>query len=175
MNTRYLFLTLLFLVLLAGPNLFAQDDIQIGKNPKENAYNNGALYDYSKSDAINIKIMIWGYVKYPGQYIVPSSTGVNQLLSLAGGPTPDANLDEMKLLRNTVNNRQSIIHLNYSGDLLSGESGSYRSMRIPDLRPGDIILVPGSPKWTSRDYLSIILSIVSTLASIAALIVYSRK
>jgi SLBB domain len=165
-------LLLLFLVLTSGS--FAQEDIQIGKSANEFNRYYGALYDYSKADAINIKVMVWGYVRYPGQYIVPSPTDVNQLLSLAGGPTPDASLDEMKIFRVNADKRQTIIAFNYS-DLLSGDPGLGRPIKIPDLKPGDILLIPGSPKWYAKDYLSIILSIVSVLASVATFIVYSRK
>jgi len=59
--------------------------------------NNGAVYDYSDPDGINIKVMIWGYVKYPGQYIIPSVSSVNGLLSLAGGPIQDDNVDDLKI------------------------------------------------------------------------------
>jgi protein involved in polysaccharide export with SLBB domain len=174
MNLKKLFLPVVLLSLIITTSLSAQENVQIGKNAKENASNNGALYDYSKTDAINIKVMVWGYVKFPGQYIVPSTTDINQLLSLAGGPTPDAHLDKMKLFRKDVNNRQTIITFDYS-DLLSDDSGLGWQIKIPDLQPGDILLLPGSPKWTTRDYLGIILTILSTLVSVAALIVYSRR
>ena len=109
MNTKYLILFTLLLLLVSDANLFAQDNIQIGKsNNKDNTYYNGALYDYSDPNAFNIKVMIWGYVKFPGQYIIPATNGVNQFLSLAGGPTPDANLDEIKM--ETSGNEEA--HLN---------------------------------------------------------------
>jgi SLBB domain len=174
MKLKNIFLPALLLFLMVTANSFAQEDVQIGKSVNENYRSNGALYDYSDPNGINIKVMVWGYVKYPGQYIVPSSTNSNQLLSLAGGPTPDANLDEMKLFRVNADNRQTIIAFNYS-DLLSGDPGLGRPIKIPDLKPGDILLVPGSPKWSTRDYLSLVLSIISALASVATLIVYSRK
>ncbi len=50
----------------------AQENIQIGKALGAANYNNGARYDYSDPEQINIKVLIWGYVKYPGQYIIPS-------------------------------------------------------------------------------------------------------
>lgn len=159
--------------MLSGPNLFAQEDIQIGKSANENYRSNGALYDYSDPNGINIKVMIWGYVKFPGKYIIPAKSDVNDLLSLAGGPVPDANLDEMKILRVDANNKQRIIPLNYN-DIMSNDIGMGRPLRISDLRAGDIMVVPGSPKWSTRDYLSIILSIISTLASVALLIYYKR-
>ena len=36
-------------------------------------YNTG-LYDYSDPSSINIKVSVWGFLKYPGKYIVPQYT-----------------------------------------------------------------------------------------------------
>jgi protein involved in polysaccharide export with SLBB domain len=156
-----------------GEKIFAQEDMQIGKTIKGNIRENGALYDYSDPDAINIKVMVWGYVKYPGQYIIPSESSVNNLLALAGGPTQDYNMEELKLFRINPDSSQSIIKFN-SSDLLWNNSVSL-PVKIPKLNAGDILLVPGSPKWYAKDYLYLLLSIVSTVASIATLMVYIYK
>ena len=162
------FLLLIFL----SANLFAQEDIQIGKSLKENT--RGALYDYSNPEGINIKVMIWGYVQFPGQYIIPDASGVNELLSLAGGPTQEANINDLKLFRINPDSSQTIVKFNYS-DLLWNNSDLSVSLKIPELHAGDILLVPGSPKWFLKDYLGLVLSIVSTVASIATLLVYIYK
>jgi len=174
MQTKNLLLTGIILLTVLNANLFAQEDIQIGKNLKGNMRENGALFDYSDPDGINIKVMVWGYVKYPGQYIIPSASGVNVLLSLAGGPTQDANLDELKLFTINPDSSQTIIKFNYS-DLLWNNSDLSLPLKIPGVHAGDILLVPGSPKWFLKDYLSLVLSIVSTVASIATLLVYIYK
>jgi protein involved in polysaccharide export with SLBB domain len=168
------FLAWFLLLVFISINLFAQDDIQIGQGPKAKAFSNAALYDYSNPETINIKVMIWGYVKFPGQYIVPSRSGVNDLISLAGGPTSDADVDELKLFRINQDSSQSIIMFNYS-DLLWTNSSLSNPVKIPKLRAGDILLVPGSPKWYLKDYVSLVLSVVSTFASIATLLVYVYK
>jgi hypothetical protein len=174
METKSLLLTGILLFVVLTTNIFAQEDIQIGKSLKENTQHNGALYDYSNPEGINIKVMIWGYVQFPGQYIVPSASGVNDLLSLAGGPTQDANVDDLKLFRINPDSSQTIVRFNYS-DLLWNNSDLSKPLKIPGLHPGDILLVPGAPKWYLRDYLSLVLSIVSTVASIATLLVYIYK
>ena len=175
MKTKYLFLSSIFFVAFLSTNLLAQDNIQIGKSDnKGNTYYNGALYDYSDPNAFNIKVMIWGYVKFPGQYIIPATNGVNQFLSLAGGPTPDANLDEIKIFRINSDGTQRIIPFNYS-ELMSDNQDLSKPIDIPKLQAGDIMLVPGSPKWYLKDYLGIIISIVSVLASVATLVIYSKK
>ena len=170
METKNIFLTGILLLTVLSANLFAQDDIQIGKSLKGNS-SGAAFYDYSDPGDINIKVMVWGYVKFPGQYIIPSASGVNELLSLAGGPTQDANIDDLKLFRINPDSSQTIVKFNYS-DLLWNNNDLSKPLKIPGLHAGDILLVPGSPKWYLKDYLGLALSIVSTVASIATLLVY---
>ena len=174
MKTKIFQLAVVLLIAFLSTNLFAQEDIQIGKSLKGNVPNNGALYDYSDPDGINIKVMVWGYVKFPGQYIIPSASSVNDLLSLVGGPTQEANIDELKLFRINPDSTQTIVKFNYS-DLLWNNSDLSVPLKIPKLHAGDILLVPGSPKWFLKDYLGLVLSIVSTVASIATLLLYSYK
>jgi hypothetical protein len=174
MKTKNLLLTGILLLTVLRANLFAQEDIQIGKSLKENTRYNGGLYDYSNPEGINIKVMVWGYVQFPGQYIIPSASGVNELLSLAGGPTQDANIDDLKLFTINPDSSQTIVKFNYS-DLLWDNSDLSKPIKIPGLRAGDILLVPGSPKWYLKDYLGLVLSIVATVASIATLLVYIYK
>ena len=174
MKTKNFLLTGILLLTVLSANLFAQEDIQIGKSLKGNTSYNGAFYDYSNPEGINIKVMVWGYVKFPGQYIIPAGGGVNVLLSLAGGPTQDANMDDLKLFRINPDSSQTLVKFNYS-DLLWNNSGLSNPIKIPGLHAGDILLVPGSPKWYLKDYLGLILSIVATVASIATLLVYIYK
>jgi len=171
MKLKIIFLAALLLFTAANSNLFAQEDVQIGKSLSTNYRYNGALYDYSNPDAINIKVQVWGYVKYPGQYIIPATSGVNDLLSLAGGPNSEANIDELKIFRINPDSSQSVIKFNYS-DLLWNNNNFTKPINIPKLKAGDILLVPGSPKWYTKDYLGLIFSVISTLASLATLFVY---
>ena len=174
MKTKNLLLTGILLFAVLSANIFGQENIQIGQNLKGNTRYNGALYDYSNPDGINIKVMVWGYVQFPGQYIISAASGVNDLLSLAGGPTQDANIDNLKLFRINPDSSQTIVKFNYS-DLLWNNSDLSKPLKIPILHAGDILLVPGAPKWFLKDSLGLVLSIVSTIASIATLLVYIYK
>ena len=149
MKIKNILLAGILLLAAFNANSFAQENVQIGKSPNPIARSGGALYDYSNPEAINIKVQVWGYVKFPGQYIIPATSGVNDLLSLAGGPTADANVDELKLFRINPDSSQSIIKFNYS-DLLWNDNTLSRPLKIPKLRAGDILLVPGSPKWYAK-------------------------
>ena len=165
--TAFLFLTIFSL------ELFAQQDIQFGKSVKEMT-GSGAQYDYSDPNAVNIKVMVWGYVKYPGQYIIPATSNVLNLISLAGGPIQDAELDGLKIFRINRDSSQTVVDFNYE-ELMDNSSGLSNPVSIPRLLPGDVLLVPGAPKWYFKDYFGILLSVVSTLASIAAVLVYVYK
>src|ERR1035437_10304940 len=151
MKTINLLLSGILLLTVLSVNIFAQEDIQIGKNLRGNIRETGALYDSSDPNGINIKVMVWGYVQFPGQYIISAASGVNELLSLAGGPTQEVNIDDLKLFRINPDSSQTIVKFNYS-DLLWNNSDLSIHLKIPGLHAGDILLVPGSPKWFLKDY-----------------------
>lgn len=59
-----------------------------------------ASYFYvSKPGELTMQVNVWGYVAHPGRYEVATSTDLIQLISYAGGPIPDAKLDEVKVTR----------------------------------------------------------------------------
>jgi len=161
---------LFFIILLACSSIsFAQDDIQIGKSLSTYDRFRGAEYDYSDPDAINIKVLVWGFVEFPGYYIIPSTRGVNDLLALAGGPTEDANIDDLRLFRVNADSSQTMIKFDYN-DLLWNDSLE-KPIKIPHLQAGDILLVPGETRFYFWDYMNFTLSIVSTLAVVAVLLI----
>ncbi len=170
---KKIFIAVLLFFTIFSLNCFAQQDIQFGKSAKQMS-GSGGQYDYSDPNAVNIKVMVWGYVKFPGQYILPANSNVINLLSLAGGPIQDAELDGLKLFRIDKDGNQTITDLNYE-DLLGDNSSLSNPVQIPKLLPGDVLLIPGAPKWYFKDYFGLLLSIVSTLASIAAVLVYVYK
>ena len=131
------------------------------------------MFDYSDPETVNITVFIWGYVRYPGQYIISGYSTVNNLLSLAGGPTENANLDDLRLFRINKDSSQSLIKFNYN-DLLWNDELS-KKVKAPDLLAGDVLLVPGEPRFFFKDYFSLITSVVGTLVSITILFVTIYK
>lgn len=163
------FLTVIAFLICLTP-LSAQEDIQFGKGiNKFDNYKTGGQYDYSNPDAINIKVLVWGYVEFPGHYIIPSTSSVNDVLALAGGPTPDANIEDLRLFRINADSSQSMIKFDYN-DLLWNDKLT-AEISIPYLKAGDILLVPGEPRWFLKDYLYLSLALLSTLSSIAVLLI----
>ena len=73
---KYLFGGLLFL--LATASFAQEDDYQVGLNPNLIWQNQGAFYDYSDPGGLNIRVSVWGYVKYPGRY--PGCSGSSKTL-----------------------------------------------------------------------------------------------
>jgi protein involved in polysaccharide export with SLBB domain len=58
-----------------------------------------SFYKLTKPGEYSITVNIWGYVKNPGRYEVPSDCDIVQLISYAAGPMNHADLSEIKLYR----------------------------------------------------------------------------
>ena len=108
-------------------------------------------YIVSEEKKLQIVVHIWGEINRPGQYIVPDGTNVQELISIAGGPTEYSNLSNIKLTRqisNLLETHQSIkkaeniiikkkiIKINLNNYLEKELSES-----IPILQPGDVVKV----------------------------------
>lgn len=156
----------LFLIILTIPT-FSQEDIQIGTT-KYYSRMIGGYFDYSEPTGINMKVQVWGYVKYPGYYIIPTRSSVSELLSLAGGPTEEALLNDIRIFRTNPDSSTVLIKLDYN-DLLWGDE-LRNTIKFPRILAGDIIIVPGEPRYFVREDISFYLSITTTLASLAALV-----
>jgi len=167
--------TLFIIILLCASSQisFAQDDIQIG-NPNGNIRQvQGGLFDYSDPSGINIKVQLWGYVKYPGFYIIPARSNVNELISLAGGPTEDALLNDIRVLK--IKDDSTITMLKYNYNDLMWSDDLLTKITIAKLQAGDVVVVPGEPRYFLRQDVSFYLSVVTALASLAALIISITK
>lgn len=151
--------------------IIAQDqDVQLGSGVNgQLRQNQGALYDYSDPRSINIKVAIWGFVKYPGRYILPANSKVADLLSFAGGPVPEARVDDFRLVRTNADSTQTVLQLNFNDFLYSSDASRVNTSLT--LKAGDILLASGGPpRMFFRDYFTLGLSIISVLLSVAILI-----
>lgn len=165
----------LFLLIIAITQLsFAQDDIQIGSSYNDlRNQRQGGLYDYSDPTSINIKVQLWGYVRYPGFYIVPARTTVNELISLAGGPNEEATLSDIRVLKAKDDSTAVMYKYNYNDVMWEKELKS--NFKFVKLQAGDIVVVPGEPRYFLRQDVSFYLSVVTALASVVALIISISK
>jgi len=133
----------------------------------------GAFYDYSDPNTINIKVAVWGYVKFPGRYILSAKSDVKDLISYAGGVNDDAYLDELRIYRVNSDSTQSLLELNYN-DLWWGESLN-KNLNLQRLQAGDVLIVPGRNRLYWENYLGIILSTLGFFISLATLIITASK
>jgi polysaccharide export outer membrane protein len=82
------------------------------------------------------KVYVIGQVTRPGEFLVNRYVDVVQALSMAGGTTPFAQLDSIKILRRQ-GETQMAIPFAY-GDIAAGK----RLQQNIVLKPGDTVLVP---------------------------------
>ncbi|NOX65524.1 MAG: hypothetical protein GXO85_06925 [Chlorobi bacterium] len=168
---------LIFASLLALSTIsFGQvKDYELGADNLSGRSNyNGGYFNYSEPLGVNIKVAVWGFVKYPGRYFVPINTTVTDLLSLAGGPTDDANLDELRIYRVKEDGTNELFQFDYN-DLMWEDQLRLEKRYIPDLVAGDILVIPGSQRLYLRDWISITLGVVSTLISLTTLLVVTAQ
>jgi len=171
MRTNFIIIAIF---ILASSIITAQeDDYQIGINTGLRTYNQGALYDYSDPNGINIKVAVWGYVKFPGKYVIPIRSDIKDLISYAGGINDNSYLDDLRIYRLDKDSSQMMLKFNYE-DLWWGEDLK-SELKLQKLEPGDVLVVPGRPKLYFENYLSLILGVVTTIVSVATLIITINK
>ena len=170
---NYFFGTLFIILFLSTINFAQNSDLQVGSNVNQLRQNQGAFYDYSDPSTLNIKVSVWGFVKYPGKYVIPIESNVYDLLSYAGGPTEDAHLDDLRLFRTGEDSVSSMTKFNYNDLLWDENLKGFKNS--PGLEAGDILLVPGAQRLYFKDYLQIGLSVFSALISLSILILNIAK
>ena len=164
MKLRLLFL-FNFLVIISSNNFSQITDEELGR-----ALNRGSgLNDFSDAGAINIKVAVWGYVSRPGKYIVPDYTTVSDLLSYAGGPNQNAETDDLRIFRTLEDGKELLIKFTYD-DIIWGSGIDVKNRVLPQLKPSDILVVPGSPRYFFRDWFGLSLQIFSAALSIINLV-----
>jgi protein involved in polysaccharide export with SLBB domain len=106
------------------------------------------------SQAPGSKYYVWGQVRSPGAYSFIASPDIVELLSAGGGPTENANLSRVVLIRAVTQKRTRIDMQKMMG-----------SGQVLRLAPGDVVIVPSSPWYNVRDWLAVITS-AGTLATL---------
>lgn len=157
---------LVSVLLLCGQIAFAEGaDAGAGMSaPMTSAgsFNNSSVYLYSGtlsgSEQLKIITYIWGQVQKPGLYVVPDDTDLLTLLSSAGGPTEDAKLTKVRIIRPTEDG-EKVIWVNLKKYMETGDQEL-----IPQMKPGDTVIVSGSIFYAftrAADFLSKVASVIS--------------
>jgi len=135
---RCILLTLVILLLFGGLQLYSQESGGISSRASQ--------YYLGSEDELLIPVNVWGFVQKPGQYMVPSNTDLVSLLSYAGGPAEDANISNIRIIRNDPRRGNDVWKVNVKRFIETGDE-----RLIPSLKPGDTILVKGTSfYWISR-------------------------
>ncbi|OPX28767.1 MAG: hypothetical protein B1H06_02585 [Candidatus Cloacimonas sp. 4484_143] len=152
------------LLIIFSLGLFAQNE------GASSNFNPASIYLYSGSltgtEQLKIKTYIWGQVRKPGLYIVPDNTDLLTLISSAGGPTENAKLSKVRIVRASAEG-EKIIWVDLKKYVESGDEEL-----IPMLQPGDTVLVSGSTyyaftkavAWISQ--IAVILSVYVSISNI---------
>lgn len=129
----------IFFVFMSG-SAFAQDFF--GQQTAPPVGSSAPSYYYlGGKEGLTIVVNLWGFVKNPGRYEVPSSTDLVQLISLGGGPLEHANLDGVKIVRQILRPDST-----YKTEVIPVDLEKFEKtgVKTPLLLPGDTIIVPGS-------------------------------
>ncbi len=165
---KFCYSTLLILLLLGIP-LCGQNNLELGSLGVIRNYS-GSFYDFSEPGKINFRVAVWGYVRNPGRYIIPAASNAADLISYAGGLTPEAFFDDLRIYRMKEDSTYTLLKFRLDDIFTGNELSKENRLSVPELKAGDIIAVPGQPKMYFRDWFALTLSLVSTLISLSILL-----
>ncbi|CUS89692.1 polysaccharide export outer membrane protein [Candidatus Kryptobacter tengchongensis] len=163
MLRKIIFLSLIF-VTTSFSQLFESPRIVTGGG-------SSAYYFVGKTGELTITVNLWGFVRNPGRYEVPSSTDLVQLISYGGGPLKEAKLKDVKIVRSVREDTtivEKVIKVNVEKIIEDGEPS-------PLLLPGDTVVVPGGSIDVIKDILAILRDIGLAAGGIAAIISVFRR
>jgi hypothetical protein len=118
--------------------------------------------------SIYMKVNLWGAVNKSGIHYVPPKTDIIGLLSYAGGPKGQSDLEEVTI-RRQIQDQEEILKLNLKEILGGDDRSSYR------LEPNDIIMVPTIEPAVSSNTLMTIGFVTSLLTIVMAGFVLSEN
>jgi protein involved in polysaccharide export with SLBB domain len=164
-----LFFKICLFFLFVSPLLAQERDYSLGSSLLQRSYQQSGFFDISDPEAVNIKVSVWGWVRYPGKYTIPNYASVSDLISYAGGPLEGADLEDIRVLRVAEDSSQQLIKFNFNDVMYEGRLQT-KVRKVPKLIAGDVLVLPGEPRLYFRDHFSIWMSIISVLTSLTILV-----
>jgi protein involved in polysaccharide export with SLBB domain len=118
---------------------------------------------------LTIVVNLWGFVRNPGRYEVPSSTDLVQLISLGGGPLEHAKLEGVKIIRQILQPDSS-----YETEVIPIDLNEFEQTgkKSPLLLPGDTIIMPGSTFNSLEEILAVFRDAALILSGVATFVLY---
>ena len=112
------------------------DEVQVRVAERLAQYIPDPVVTVSIKEIVGNRVYVLGQVANPGQFVMNQTIDVVQALALAGGTTPFAELNDIKILRRN-GNRQTLIEFRYA-DIARGRNLEQNII----LQSGDVIIVP---------------------------------
>lgn len=135
--------------------------------------NSPSVYYYGQGQGVQIDINLWGEVKKTGKMIVPYTTDIISLISLAGGPTSNAKLDEVRIIRYAMQDStavEKIIRINVEKFVETGEQSYF-----PILLRGDTVIVPGGALSALQSFVSVLQIITAVLQAAFLFVIINQN
>lgn len=148
----------LFIVLLLSTPIMAQ--FQGGENTaREPQYNvSSERFFTSKSGTILMNVNVWGHVNGPGRHMVFDGIDLATLLSVVGGPKAGANLKNVRLFRETQDDKGKFVYtINLEKFLKTGDRSEFVKVM-----PNDTYIIP----QTTSSYMMAQIGTLNTVLSI---------
>lgn len=141
-------------------NDLSLQDIALPSEIKDIGKQAGAIYyNTSTKNKALVPTHLWGEIQRPGLHFIPTDTTLIKGLSMAGGPTGTAKLNEVILSRQNLDGSIRQYEFNLSG---GGDSDAHNFK----MQAGDSIFLKRDTFYENRSYytswISIALSLITT-------------
>ena len=104
---------------------------------------------------LQMKVSIWGEIGSPGMYSIPEGSDLLLLVTLAGGPTKDASVSNIRIVRSFP--EPEVIYVDLGQFFRTGKRD-----KIPGLSPGDMIFVQKTRYRTFMEIMGVVSEIFYT-------------
>src|SRR5437764_3586063 len=131
---------------------------------------NMPIFNVMRGGEIQIDINLWGFVNAPGHYRVPGSTSLVELMSFAGGPSPQARLVDIRIVHADTAQERRVETYNLEAYRDDGDLA-----QNPLLVPGDKIIVSGSALDVFFQAIGIITNIMVIITALINFISFTAK
>ena len=145
---------------------------QTGQGGLAPALGSAASYYYvSKPGELTMQVNIWGSVRNPGRYEVPTSTDLIQLVSFAGGPNQGADMSDVRVSRfgskdGGIARHRVSVNLDDLPDVELAKLTLY---------PGDTIFIDETGWSTFRDVFTVVTAAAIVTSAIAQVMIASSR
>ena len=123
----------------------------------------GDRYLVGQERRLEILVHVMGEVRNPGEFRVPDTTNILELISRAGGPTELAKFSAVRLthVEGKAEPRVQVLNLDA---FLTASAATASTSSLPPLMPGDVVVVPRNAmsKWRSVATILRDISVVAT-------------